>query len=128
MNGCSISFEPLAQVVEHLPFKQRVAGSNPARLIIRPRRLAWPRTPAFHAGDTGSNPVGDAKSLNDLCHRKLFRPAQKQQQSRCKQIRSRNHAERGAEAVFRHDAAGDHVPERDREKADEIVETEGCVE
>ena len=24
--------EPLAQVVEHLPFKQRVAGSNPARL------------------------------------------------------------------------------------------------
>src|SRR5215470_12950228 len=28
----------------------------------RPRRLAWPRTPAFHAGDTGSNPVGDALS------------------------------------------------------------------
>ena len=25
--------EPLAQAVEHLPFKQRVAGSNPARLI-----------------------------------------------------------------------------------------------
>jgi hypothetical protein len=25
-------FEPLAQAVEHLPFKQRVAGSNPARL------------------------------------------------------------------------------------------------
>ena len=24
--------EPLAQAVEHLPFKQRVAGSNPARL------------------------------------------------------------------------------------------------
>jgi hypothetical protein len=45
----------------NLPFKQRVAGSNPARLIIRPRRLAWPRIPAFHAGDTGSNPVGDAK-------------------------------------------------------------------
>ena len=63
MNECSISFEPLAQVVEHLPFKQRVAGSNPARLIFRPRRLAWPRTPAFHAGDTGSNPVGDAKSF-----------------------------------------------------------------
>jgi addiction module HigA family antidote len=27
-----ISREPLAQAVEHLPFKQRVAGSNPARL------------------------------------------------------------------------------------------------
>jgi hypothetical protein len=26
--------EPLAQAVEHLPFKQRVAGSNPARLTI----------------------------------------------------------------------------------------------
>ena len=25
--------EPLAQLVEHLPFKQRVAGSSPARLI-----------------------------------------------------------------------------------------------
>ena len=28
---------------------------------IRPLRLAWPRTPPFHGGDTGSNPVGDAK-------------------------------------------------------------------
>ena len=26
----------------------------------RPRRLAWSRTPAFHADNTGSNPVGDA--------------------------------------------------------------------
>src|SRR5262249_60819919 len=26
--------EPLAQEVEHLPFKQRVAGSNPARLSV----------------------------------------------------------------------------------------------
>src|SRR5207249_10617633 len=25
-----------------------------------PRRLAWPRTPAFHAGNVGSNPAGDA--------------------------------------------------------------------
>ncbi len=24
----------------------------------RPRRLAWSRTPAFHADNTGSNPVG----------------------------------------------------------------------
>ena len=56
--------EPLAQVVEQLPFKQWVAGSSPARLIYQPqgpRRLAWPRTPAFHAGNRGSNPLGDAK-------------------------------------------------------------------
>src|ERR1700685_566915 len=26
-----------------------------------PRRLAWPRTSPFHGGNTGSNPVGDAK-------------------------------------------------------------------
>lgn len=25
-----------------------------------PHRLVWPRTPAFQAGNTGSNPVGDA--------------------------------------------------------------------
>jgi len=27
-----------------------------------PCRLAWPRTPAFHVGNTGSNPVGDTSS------------------------------------------------------------------
>ena len=68
---------PLTQQVEYLPFKQRVAGSNPARptkksltsertfhyeaSTPRPHRLARSRTPAFHAGNTGSNPVGDAK-------------------------------------------------------------------
>lgn len=31
-----------------------------ARQVIRPLRLARPRTPPFHGGDTGSNPVGDA--------------------------------------------------------------------
>jgi hypothetical protein len=54
---------PLTQPVEYLPFKQRVVGSNPTRptkKAMRPHRLAWSRTPAFHAGDTGSNPVGDA--------------------------------------------------------------------
>ena len=53
---------PLTQLVEYLPFKQRVAGSSPARPTRRfcPRRLARSRTPAFHAGNTGSNPVGDA--------------------------------------------------------------------
>jgi hypothetical protein len=29
-----------------------------------PRRLARPRTPAFHVGNTGSNPVGDATAVN----------------------------------------------------------------
>ena len=29
-------------------------------LFGRPHRLARPRTPGFHPGDTGSNPVGDA--------------------------------------------------------------------
>jgi hypothetical protein len=32
----------------------------------RPRRLAWPRTSPFHGGNTGSNPVGDAKLINNL--------------------------------------------------------------
>lgn len=33
-------------------------------LCLRPHRLAWPRTPAFQAGNTGSNPVGDAKMFS----------------------------------------------------------------
>ena len=52
---------PLAQSVEQQTFNLLVAGSIPARLTTsRPHRLAWPRTPAFHAGDRGSNPLGDA--------------------------------------------------------------------
>lgn len=31
-------------------------------VIIRPHRLAWFRTPGFHPGNTGSNPVGVTKS------------------------------------------------------------------
>ena len=31
-----------------------------------PHRLAWPRTPAFHAGDRGSNPRGDANIKKGL--------------------------------------------------------------
>ena len=44
----------------------------------RPRRLAWPRTSPFHGGNTGSNPVGDAKS-NQRVTRKpnLHRDTQK---------------------------------------------------
>ena len=60
--------EPIAQSVEHLPFKQRVPGSSPGRLSVpytlRPRRLAGPRTLAFHASGTGSNPVGDTPSFS----------------------------------------------------------------
>ena len=57
----TIILGPLAQLVEHLTFNQVVTGSTPVRPICRPRRLAWSRTPAFHAGDTGSNPVGDVQ-------------------------------------------------------------------
>ena len=68
---------PLAQLVEHLTFNQVVEGSIPSRLTflfdidrisphISPHRLAWPRTPAFHAGDAGSNPAGDANFLSTL--------------------------------------------------------------
>jgi hypothetical protein len=35
-------------------------------LVERPRRLARPRTSPFHGGNTGSNPVGDAKSYQRL--------------------------------------------------------------
>ena len=40
--------------------KDRYSGTN-AISFKRPLRLARPRTPPFHGGDTGSNPVGDAK-------------------------------------------------------------------
>ncbi len=60
-------YGPLAQLVEHLTFNQVVEGSIPSRLTFlsnvyrkSPHRLARPRTPAFHAGDAGSNPAGDA--------------------------------------------------------------------
>src|SRR5262245_52779407 len=68
------SIEPLAQSVEHRPFKPGVLGSIPRRLTARntarPRRLARPRTPAFHVGNTGSNPVGDVFVLAYLRRRK----------------------------------------------------------
>src|SRR5437016_13713984 len=61
--------EPLAQKVEHRPFKARALGSSPRRLTnlsIRngcPHRLAWPRTRPFQGRNTGSNPVGDTRVL-----------------------------------------------------------------
>src|SRR5216684_5340300 len=38
----------------------------------RPRRLAWPRTSPFHGGNTGSNPVGDAKSFQKFKSAAVF--------------------------------------------------------
>ncbi len=46
--------EPLAQSVEHRPFKPRVAGSIPVRLTS-PHRLVV-RTPLFQGGNGGSIP------------------------------------------------------------------------
>jgi hypothetical protein len=31
-----------------------------ARFFMRPHRLVWSRTPPFHGGNRGSNPLGDA--------------------------------------------------------------------
>src|SRR6476661_7653584 len=38
----------------------------------RPRRLARPRTSPFHGGNTGSNPVGDAKPNQQLRRMRRF--------------------------------------------------------
>ena len=57
----------LTQPVEYLTFNQRVARSNrarPTKIYISPHRLARSRTSAFHADNTGSNPVGDANYKN----------------------------------------------------------------
>ena len=36
--------------------------------VLCPHRLVRPRTPAFQAGNTGSNPVGDATIEQPLNH------------------------------------------------------------
>jgi hypothetical protein len=38
----------------------------PHAYYLCPHRLAWSRTPAFHAGNRGSNPLGDANYINKL--------------------------------------------------------------
>ena len=54
---------PIAQSVEQQPFKLLVASSSLAGLIVDPSpSSSQVRTRAFQARDTGSNPVGDAKS------------------------------------------------------------------
>src|SRR4026209_2774351 len=79
-------FGPLAQLAEHLPFKERVAGSSPARLTRNsqrpshgllfppppgPVRLVRPRTPPFHGDNRGSNPIRDATLIT---YRKIRDP------------------------------------------------------
>ena len=62
-------------MVEHLTFNQVVVGSIPTRLtIMRPLRLARPRTPPFHGGDRGSNPLGDAKQITDISRLSIEKP------------------------------------------------------
>ena len=41
---------------------------------LRPHRLAWSRTPAFHAGNSGSNPLGDAIIYKGLEAHRLLSP------------------------------------------------------
>ena len=50
----------LAQLVEHLPFKEVVLGSSPRQVTNKFPSSSWPRTPPFHGENTGSNPVGNA--------------------------------------------------------------------
>ena len=47
-------------------FESRHSRHKPEKekKLMRPHRLAWSRTPAFHAGDRGSNPLGDANFLS----------------------------------------------------------------
>ena len=49
--------EPLAQSVEHLTFNQGVPRSSRGWLTMWPRGQVV-KTPAFHAGNRGSNPLG----------------------------------------------------------------------
>ena len=46
----------LAQLGEHLPYKQRVTGSSPTRGVWLLGQVV--KTPPFHGGNMGSNPVG----------------------------------------------------------------------
>ena len=65
-NPCGV----LAQLGEHLPYKQRVIGSSPTRGVFLSDTLDTPsgdntrlhgqavKTSPFHGGNTGSIPVG----------------------------------------------------------------------
>src|ERR1019366_2516446 len=64
---------------EKRPVTMMFGGQQPSHLTRkRPRRLAWPRTSPFHGGNTGSNPVGDAKSFQRFTRKPhLHRDTQK---------------------------------------------------
>ena len=47
----------LAQLGEHLPYKQRVTGSSPVAPIIYGRVVQLVRMPACHAGGRGFEPL-----------------------------------------------------------------------
>ncbi len=49
----------LAQFSHNRPLRRLPCPANSATSLC-PRRLVWPRTLAFHAGNVGSNPAGDA--------------------------------------------------------------------
>ncbi len=56
----------LAQLGEHLPYKQRVIGSSPIGPIHLKQNNIWllgqaVKTSPFHGGNTGSIPVGVIK-------------------------------------------------------------------
>ena len=53
---------PLVLTRENRPVSMNSGDNKPFPSRNSPRRLAWPRTSPFHGGNTGSNPVGDAKS------------------------------------------------------------------
>lgn len=52
----------------------RVQHGPPPSGRTRPHRLARSRTPAFHAGDRGSNPLGDANNKNRGLRQKTVPP------------------------------------------------------
>ena len=77
----SFSAQPGLRVPAILTWLQRLVTikcclGNPPHSC--PRRLAWPRTSPFHGGNTGSNPVGDAKSYQRFTRKlHLHRDTQK---------------------------------------------------
>src|SRR5580658_8391482 len=75
--GCIRSVRALVLTREKPPVTMNSGGTQPSHQN-RPRRLAWPRTSPFHGGNTGSNPVGDAKSYQRFTRKlHLHRDTQK---------------------------------------------------
>src|ERR1700722_14034111 len=65
IRSCLAALEILERLFLTLTKATANIKSSPAFLPqSRPRRLAWPRTSPFHGGNTGSNPVGDASTIN----------------------------------------------------------------